>query len=308
MKKILKAAAVVCCLMTAAVSLPASAAEEAAPMTFRITAERQYLWENELEQADAVLNADLRIEYYSGITEMTFQLISDAPLHIENGDFTRDDTRQEYVGTDPDTKEKIYRDKPCFFQDYAEGRYTQHSEETGEENAVLWCSAGWMSGKPGEIYKPESSFVCFDLRIPCGTKAGVYRCSLSKAVHEVAEGLYQRDFYVYNGADDVTDSVAVEDCTVIIEPNPLYGDVNCDGEISVEDAQSALGYYTAHLAGKTLTDAKLADMLGTPYIHSALEAADPSRNGDITVEDAQGILQYYTALLAQKTPKWSDFF
>ncbi|MBQ8920724.1 MAG: hypothetical protein IJ060_01005 [Oscillospiraceae bacterium] len=298
-----------CCLAAAAAaaSLPASAAESE-PMTFRIDAERHYVLQSELAEGDLVIPGGLYIDNYSGITEMALQLKSDAPLHIENGDFTRDDSRTEYAGTDPVTKEKLYRPKPCFFTDYAEGRYTQHSDETGEENAVLWCSSGWMSGKPGELYRPESSFLSFDIRIPADTPAGVYTCFLSTEQHVIAQTLIQRDFYVYNGSETVTDSVALKALTLTVEPAPLYGDVNCDGVISVEDAQITLGCYTAQIAQKSLTDEALTELFETPYIHTAAEAADVSRSNGITVEDAQGILQYYTALIAHKTPQWSDIF
>lgn len=288
-------------------AMPASAAGSA-PMTFRIDAGQHYVLQSDLKEGDLLIPGELYIENYSGITEMALQLKSDAPLHIENGDFTRDDSRMEFYGTDPETLEKLYRPKPCYFKDYSEGRYTQHSEETGEENAVLWCSSGFLSGKPGELYRPESSFLSFDIRVPADTPAGVYFCYLSTEVNSITDTLVQRDFYVFNGSADVTASAALKSFKLTVEPAPLYGDVNCDGNVSVEDAQIALRYYTEQLAQKVLTDDGLAVLFETPYIHTAAEAADVSHESGITVEDAQGILQYYTALLAHKTPQWSDFF
>ena len=288
-------------------AMPASAAESK-PMTFRIDAERHYVLQSDLKDGDLLIPGELYIDNYSGITEMVMQLKSDAPLHIENGDFTRDDSRMEYYGTDPETSEKLYRPKPCYFLSCSEGRYTQHSEETGEENAVLWYSSGWMGGKPGELYRPESSFLSFDIRVPADTPAGEYYCFLSTEVHPISDTLMQHDFYVYNGSTDVTNAVALKSFKLTVEPEPLPGDVNCDGTISVEDAQIALRYYAEQLAQKTLTDEGLAVLFETPYIHTAAEAADVSHASGITVEDAQGILQYYTALLAHKTPQWSDFF
>ncbi len=307
MKHSLKAIALCCCPLTVCTSLPASAAEERTPMTFRITAEQSYLRESELKQDACVIHAGLYIDNYSGITEMAMQLKSDEPLRIENGDFTRDDSRQEFVGVDPVTKEKIYKDKPCFFTDYGVGEYTQHSEVTGEENAVLWCSAGWMGGKPGELYRPESSFLSFDIVLPAGTKPGIYCCCLSTASGVDSDGFNYRDLYVYNGSADVTDSIVLKNFTITVEPDALRGDVNCDGEISVDDAQSTLLYYTVMLSKKNPDDSALAEIFGTPFIHTAQEAADVSTNGEISLDDAQSILAYYTAKLAGKTPDWNQY-
>lgn len=74
------------------------------------------------------------------------------------------------------------------------------------------------------------------------------------------------------------------------------GDVNFDGEISVEDAQLALKQYTAAVAGKPgiLPEDNQSKM-------------DVSGDGDLSVDDAQYILMYYTQkTVAQKDITWED--
>jgi len=71
------------------------------------------------------------------------------------------------------------------------------------------------------------------------------------------------------------------------------GDVDGDGDVSVEDAQMTLQAYTNLLAGK---DSGLT-------AEQAI-AADVNGDGEVTVEDAQSILQYYTEALAGKNPTW----
>ncbi len=94
----------------------------------------------------------------------------------------------------------------------------------------------------------------------------------------------------------------------------LRGDGDLNGEVSVEDAQYCLNYYTDGLAqqgpahtirnGYYLTEfvEPLAIM---PYSHYAMDAFDG--DGVIAVEDAQKILQYYTDnTLAQKGKSWDE--
>ncbi len=76
----------------------------------------------------------------------------------------------------------------------------------------------------------------------------------------------------------------------------MPGDVNGDGEISVEDAQRTLKAYTERTAGKDngLTDAQI-------------KAADINGNGEVSVDDAQLILKYYTEkFVAGKNITWDD--
>ncbi|MBQ8921658.1 MAG: hypothetical protein IJ060_05800 [Oscillospiraceae bacterium] len=92
----------------------------------------------------------------------------------------------------------------------------------------------------------------------------------------------------------------------------LRGDADLNGEISVEDAQYALNYYTDVLAkhGPAHTIRAGYYLIGyndpmaiMPYSHYAMDTADG--DGVINIEDAQRILQYYTDnTLAQKNYDW----
>ena len=94
------------------------------------------------------------------------------------------------------------------------------------------------------------------------------------------------------GSTTVTASNKGKDYTCEIMVG-LFGDVDCNGEVAIEDAQLALMEYTVLLAHKdsvlTPTEQKIADVNG---------------DGAVTIDDAQAILQYYTEMLAQKNPTW----
>ena len=78
----------------------------------------------------------------------------------------------------------------------------------------------------------------------------------------------------------------------------VRGDVNSDGEVSVDDAQLTLKAYTERMAGN---DMKLTD--------EQFKAADVDGNGEISVEDAQWLLKYYTEkYVAGKDITWDDIF
>lgn len=82
------------------------------------------------------------------------------------------------------------------------------------------------------------------------------------------------------------------------------GDVNMDGEVSVEDVMMALIDYTDYLVARkvhTLTEEQmaLADVDG-------LSSTYRSRTTSVTVEDAHIILVYYTECLADSQLKNTD--
>jgi len=280
--------------------------EADSPMTFRIAAEKSFVMESDLSTGDVLVPAALFIDHYSGITTVNLHLLADAPLHIENGDFTRDPSRQTYLGKDSQTGEPLYEDKQAFFEDYAEAKYTQHSDETGLENVVLWYSPGWTMNEPAEIDLPESSFLSFDIRIPKDTAPGVYACYLATGFREIEGGLKMEEFYLTTGTDVSADSVILQPCYITVEPDPLRGDVNCDGDITADDAQRTLQYYVGSLSETEWTDALRSELFGTEFIHSAVLAADADGGGEITSSDAQCILQYYIKRLADPDSDWND--
>ena len=76
----------------------------------------------------------------------------------------------------------------------------------------------------------------------------------------------------------------------------MTGDVNDDGEISVEDAQLALKAYTKRISGK---DMELSD--------KQIKAANVNGDEELSVDDAQLILKYYTEkYVAGKNITWGD--
>ena len=86
------------------------------------------------------------------------------------------------------------------------------------------------------------------------------------------------------------------------------GDVNMDGEITVEDAQLALIEYTEYLvAGKkhTLTDAQL-ELANVDEKSFTTSEKIGSRTSPVDVIDAWAILFYYTEGLANEAVKNRD--
>ena len=77
-------------------------------------------------------------------------------------------------------------------------------------------------------------------------------------------------------------------------PAFLLGDVNRDGEVSVDDAQITLKAYTARMVGNEM---ELND--------NQIKAADVNGNKEISVDDAQLILIYYVKnTLANNPTTW----
>ena len=76
----------------------------------------------------------------------------------------------------------------------------------------------------------------------------------------------------------------------------MLGDVNEDGEISVEDAQLTLNAYVKTMAGK---DNDLTE--------KQVKAADVNGDGIVSVDDAQSILIYYVKnSLSGKSTTWDE--
>ena len=84
--------------------------------------------------------------------------------------------------------------------------------------------------------------------------------------------------------------------TTPAEPEYLLGDINDDGEVSVEDAQLALLEYVNAMTGleSSLTDKQKL-------------AGDVNGDKEISVEDAQTILLYYVSnTLSGESVTWDD--
>ena len=77
---------------------------------------------------------------------------------------------------------------------------------------------------------------------------------------------------------------------------PNTGDVNCDGEVSVDDAQLTLKAYTNRIAGNDMN-----------LTAEQIKAADINGDSVISVDDAQCILRYYTENTVAGNPiTWNE--
>ena len=97
-------------------------------------------------------------------------------------------------------------------------------------------------------------------------------------------------------ATESTETTVTTSETTPTEPEYLLGDINDDGEVSVEDAQLALLEYVNAMTGleSSLTDRQKL-------------AADVNGDKEISVEDAQTILLYYVSnTLSGENVTWDD--
>lgn len=284
-------------MMLTAFSEPASAEESG--MTFRMAAERCYFTASELAEGDAVVKGGLYIDHYSGISSMKLRLMSDAPLVIENGDFTRDASRTEYDG------DKLVA-KQSYFAAHGSTLYTGYSDLDGSlKNIALWYGPGSLKPEAGTVENPDGSFLSYEIRIPQNTPAGVYRCYVSEGADALSGGLINPDLFVYDGEGDECD-VQLEACEIVVEPAALRGDVNCDGVVDVLDAQAALRYYATVTLTQNSDESLMKRVLGTPFIHTGREAAEIIGDADIDLKDAMAILRYSSILMTGGTPSWDD--
>lgn len=296
-QRILRLAAIAASALLCTVSVPASAD---AQMTFRTTADANRFTASALAQEDAVVHAAMRIDNYTGITAMKVTLKCDQPLLIENGDFTRDPDR-----TENDNGEIV--NKPSFFAAHGTTSFTRISEETGAPlNVALWYGPGDVLPEAGVVEDPESSFLSCDIRIPRGTPAGVYRFYVSDEDEIMSSGIINPDLYVYDGDGNET-TVALQDTALIVEPDALRGDVDCDGKVTVLDSQAALRYYgDVTIAKSTLTEQELSKLLGTPYINAAQTAANVDNSPRVDIKDVMAILRYAADARIGNDPQWDD--
>ena len=293
----IKLTAGLCAAVLGTGSLPVSA--DSTSMKFRLSAENTYLKVSKVAEGDQVIHSGMYIDNYAGISAMRLCLKSDDPIVIENGDFTRDPNRTE-IEVDEETGTQKQVPKQCYFKEHGTAYYNQYSPVTGRRNTVTWESANYMKNGVGEVENPDSSFLNFDVRIPKDTPAGVYKCYITTERYDA----FSDSFYVFRGSETITNQVELIPLVVTVEPNALRGDVNCDGIVNVDDAQRALMYSINQLAGTMDSAAKAEEILGTPFIHTAEEAADVQLNNDITANDAQIILMYYLAGLAGQEQSW----
>ena len=296
-----KTAAAVTAAMLLLAGLPVSA--EGGIMTLRLSAYQQNFSKDMLANGDITVPGGLYIDNYSGINKLRVVLTSDAPLHLDNGDFAWDTS-------DPEKKDVL-----ALFKSYSTAMYTQKALIDDSENIASFIGPeNEEKGRfilNGEINQEGAPLVRFDLRIPADTPCGDYSCGISTFVltEEIDGKIYNTpDFYAYSEAGQLT-----EGKDILLQPMPvsvyLRGDVNCDEKVTVEDAQAALLYYTAAVVShKEMTDDESAELLGTKSIRAAQKAADASADGSFDIDDPQGILLYYTMRITGKAAAWSEIY
>lgn len=294
-------------LTLANLTAPASAADL---MTLRLSAEKTAFTTEEISSGDRVVHGGLYIDNYTGIAKLRLILRNDLPVTIENGGFTMDPNGALDSDGNP---------RHGFFESHSTAMYTPESLIDDDKNIALWLgpekieNGKGTSNANGVVRNPDCSFLSFDYRIPKDTPVGDYSCYISeKVIKSVSE---------IDGTVTVIPDLQVSD-----EKHPLTlgkdfdikpvrfsvymrGDVNCDGEISSEDAQIALLYYVRQeLTHKTVTDADMEEIAHTKHAQAARYAADASADGKPDASDAQGILQYYVRRLAGKDADWNQIF
>lgn len=290
---LLRGMAVLVAAVTCAQICSVSAAEEEAPMSFRLTASQTYLTASQVAEGDVVLRGAMYIDNYSAINMMRFVIGSDAGIVVENGAFS----------------------DPCFLEgDYdpetSQNLFNPYSAIHDVANMVTWYGPGAL-WEDGAVADEDASFVEFDIRIPQGTAPGRYNIYFDQRDLTLSSGAKFSLFNVYceagkYGQDD-RPAVAVENCFVTIEPAALRGDVTCDGEIDSQDAIAVLQFYTDYSVIGSGTLEACLPTLNELYPHTAYEAADADLNGVCDTADAIAILEYYTYVtLLESDMTWDE--
>lgn len=294
-------------MLTAAAILMNTAAQPVSAdgerMNLRMSAAQTAFSVDALADGDAVTQGALYIDNYSGISQIRVILKSDAPLVIENGDFTRDPNQ-----TGPDGEPKI-----SFFTNYSTAIYTQKGVQSGRSNIALWYGeeTGASDGNyyaTGVIDQADSSFLSYDIRIPQGTPVGDYTCYISTDSRTITDTITEDDFFAFNRRQAL---VPGTDLTLTPVKLSVYrrGDVNCDGTVDIADAQCALKIYVETVVvAVDCTDEDIAALANTPHGYTARMAADASEDGTILLDDPLGILRYAVEVMVGSTPQWSDIY
>ncbi len=261
-------------------------AADSSELVLRMDVEDTYLTESALAQSGAVLNGALFLDHYDGIASMQVTLDSSAPLTIVNGGFT---VPELFVGFDANNTAD-------------DSEYVQDStEDASVHNVALWYG-GDFPYKNGVIASDGTSFLSYQIRIPQGTKAGVYYCYVKDGYETNIAG--QKEYYTYIYSEDAEVPFTTKPAKILVEPDVLKGDVNCDGLITADDANAALLYYLSDMMGGTKEECNQA--FGTPYVNTAFRAADVVSDSTITADDSTKILHYYLEAMMGDTPNWDD--
>ena len=296
LKKRLTAAALCICTGIMPLCIRASAAEEQT-MTFAVRPGDVYFAQKALSSESASVRAQMDILNYTGFSQLRLQLISDEPLTVENGDFTRDPSQKDTDGMD----------LPSFFTSHGTTIYTGRNDAGELKNICLWYGPGNVVPLNGVIRDASSSFLTFDVMIPAGTAAGVYQVGFATGQTVNAAGQPEDDLFLYDENGEELPVPALKPMRVIVEPEALRGDANCDGKIDLKDAQSVSKYYSMNDLLEEEPGTFEETALGTPYIHTALEAANVFPDGAVDLRDVQRIMKYYNKTeILEEEADWDD--
>lgn len=247
-----------------------------------------YLFESDLKNKDVVLKGNVYIDNYPGIAHMKLSLHSYG-LKIENGGFTVPELFDGFDASNTKDESEYYRNvaianvtDTCMF----------YNKSFPYKNAVL--------------AKDGTSFLSYDVRVPKGLTRGCYDICVMDGWSLNAAGQREYQTFAYN--EDGEELEFVQDSAyLVVEPTPILGDVDLDGDIDSDDANLVLYYYLLSVMGESEESCD-AQLLNETYIHSAKLGADPNKDKHITADDASAILCYYTETLVGNSPNWSMFY
>ena len=252
-------------------------------MTFRASVSKQYIKASELANSDMTVQGNVFVDNYTGLTTFKLTLESSEPLVIQNGGFTT----------------------PAFFANL-EGTSSIYAREKADGTPTNVCL--YYNDNPNELPLPNASvaneggsLLSFDVVIPKKTPAGVYQVGFKSGYATNSIGLKEYYCFATNTSGDT--DFGLQAVEVIVEPNALLGDVNCDGIVDPVDATKVLQYYAGTMLG--YEEEKLNQYFGTPYVHTALEAAQTIPDGIIDERDAIKILRYYAASMIDDDVDWA---
>ena len=269
--------------------LTASAADGSG-MTFAIRPETVYFTESELKKAPQTVPAQMYILNYTGFSQLRLQLVCDDPLAIENGGFTLNEADGKHA----------------FFEKHGSAFFTAKDDEGNPANVCLWYGPGNVVPETGVVRDSSASFLRFDVAVPESTPAGVYQVKIADGQSVNAAGQIEPDIFLMDEEGEFLPVPALTGARVIVEPAALFGDVNCDGEIDIKDAQCALRYYSMNDLLEEEPGTFEETALCTPYIHTAMQAADVTEDGAIDTFDVLRISKYNQMVLLEGEADWNQ--
>lgn len=265
--------------LSAAVMLPMSSASAAdGKMTLELTASQRYFTENDLKNEDKVVSGSLKLHDYQECDGLRAVFLTDDAISFENERAAAVPVFE--YDADPVTPKAESKDK--------KKTYVMMQSEIDLELGRL---------APFEVKNQDGALCDYDIRIPKGTPAGVYK---------IAFDTEQDDFGgTYATNDGKHPELELTDTSIIVEPEALRGDTNCDGKVTIEDVKGALDYHVAtNLTNLKVNESMAEGFFKTPYVHTAQSAADATQDGTINDRDAMLILRYVSAGLANLPQDW----